>query len=124
MPSIPQIQCRFNIEKFRRQTLDAKRSPVAGRSRITVVTKAGLPIKVAKERYRAIIQHLMNAVFELAVPGVAVLIEERFRFEPQLIPVGAEPSLAVPAQFVIWSVAPPLQLVEKHVPENRVFSHR
>ena len=115
VPPIPQVGGHFEIEEFWRQPLDVECSPIARRSTISVVTTARLPIEVPEERDRSMIPHFMDTICEFAVPCLAVLIEKRFGLQPELVPVSTCPTLAIPAQFVIWPVAPSLELIEQDV---------
>src|SRR5262245_33029587 len=96
MALIARVRRRLDIEEQRRQPLNTERSPVSRWLAIDVAAQACL--QIPKSRDRARIEKLMAAVIERAV-----VAQEALRFDPQLVGVGADPSLAVPAEF--WPAA-------------------
>ena len=46
------------------------------------------------------------------------MFDEAFRFEPQLVHVGAGPAFAVPAKFVVGAIGASFELIEQQVVED------
>src|SRR2546430_15125610 len=72
----------------------------------------------ARVRYRVIIERFLIPVCHSA------MLDEAFRFEPELVHVGAGPALAVPTEFIIGSSGAPFELIEKQVVEDGVVFDR
>ena len=75
-------------------------------------------IEKFKVRYRVIVERFLIPVCHSAV------LDEAFRLEPELVHVGADPSLAVPSKFVVGAVGAPFELIEENVPVDRIVHHR
>src|SRR4051794_2376571 len=94
MAAVTQISGRFVIEEKRCQTLHPERGPAAAGAGIPIGAQAGLQIDVGCDG--TIVEQLMPSVLDAALAE-----GEAFGFEPQLVVIGADPGLAVPAKSVL-----------------------
>ena len=52
------------------------------------------------------------------------MLDEAFGLEPELVHVGADPTLTVPTKFIVGPIGTSLELVEKQMVEDRVIHDR
>jgi len=85
MPLTAHIPGEFDIEKVRGETLNAERCPIAGRMGVDVAAQPALEVEIGRDR--TVVEELLLAVLERTVA-----LQRAFRFDPQLIVIGADPA--------------------------------
>src|SRR5690242_11159673 len=117
MSALAEIGGCFVVEEQRRQALDAERRPGPAGARIPISPHAGL--NVQKSCDRAVIKELITTVFEAAFAECAA-----FGLEPQLVVIGADPSLSFPAIGVLARANAAFVLVLQCVNVDAVVHYR
>src|SRR5262249_55271373 len=99
----------LEIEEVGGKPLNAERGPVPCRPGIEIAAQAALQIEIGRDS--AAVEELLLAVIERA------LAERTLRLDPQLVIIGADPALPVPAELGIAAVPAALELIEDGVSE-------
>src|SRR5215813_3376525 len=107
---------QFEVEEIGGEALNAERRPITGGTRVDVAAQPALQIEIGRDS--TAVEELVLAVLE---PAVA---QRAFRLDPELIVIGADPTLSVPAELGLGTIPPAFELIKDDMRQDRPVHNR